>query len=154
MKRSTLITLIFVAVVIVLAGIIYAASKSNPSASPSPSVTAASPSPSPSTSTSAAAASNSPASTPSGAVTITYNGSGFSPSSVTVPKGGTLTVKNTSTQSVQFDSDPHPVHTDNPELNVGVVSPGQSKSVTVNNPGTWGVHNHLDPSQKATVVIQ
>ena len=93
-------------------------------------------------------------STPSTDNLITYNGSSFSPSKITVKAGTVLTIKNDSSSSLDFDSDPHPSHTDNPELNVDNVSPGQSKTFTVNKIGTWGYHNHLNPTQKGTIVVQ
>lgn len=93
-------------------------------------------------------------STPNGrTTTITYSDSGFTPKTVTVHSGDTVTLKNTSSQSVQFDSDPHPVHTNNPELNVGEVPSGQSSSFTVSTKGTHGYHNHLNPGQTGTIVV-
>jgi len=88
------------------------------------------------------------------AATITYSDSGYSPSTITVKSGDTVALKNTSSQSVQFDSDPHPVHTDDPELNVGELSPGQSATFKVITKGTHGYHNHLNPAQKGTIVVQ
>ena len=85
--------------------------------------------------------------------TITYNGSSFSPATLTVKSGSNVTIKNDSDEPLQVQSDPHPVHTDNPELNVGVVSPGQSKTFTVTAKGTWGYHNHLDSAEAGTIVV-
>lgn len=85
---------------------------------------------------------------------ITYSDSGFSPSTVTTHAGDKVTIKNTSSEDMQFDSDPHPVHTNDPELNVGVVVPGSSKTFTVNTKGTHGYHNHLDPGDKGTIVVE
>jgi cytoskeletal protein RodZ len=48
--------------------------------------------------------------------TITYTSSGFSPTSVTLSSGGTLTIINSSTNSLDFASDPHPQHTINPQF--------------------------------------
>jgi plastocyanin len=86
--------------------------------------------------------------------TITYGDSGFSPSTVTVHSGDTISIKNDSSRSMQFDSDPHPIHTDDPELNVGAVTPGESMSFTVSQKGTHGYHNHLNPSDKGTIVVE
>ena len=88
------------------------------------------------------------------AATIIYDGNGFSPNKVTVKVGDKVTIKNTSSTVVEFDSDPHPVHTDNTELNAGSISPGQSMTITVDKTGTWGYHNHLDASQTGTIVVQ
>jgi plastocyanin len=91
---------------------------------------------------------------PSEAVVVVYDGSTFSPSQITVKSGQTLTFKNTSSRLVDIGSDPHPAHTGNPQLNVGEVSPGQSKSISPVTKGTYGIHNHLSAGQKATVTVQ
>ena len=88
------------------------------------------------------------------AATITYSDGGFSPSKVTVKSGETIAIKNTSSGDMQFDSDPHPVHTDDEELNAGAVAPGQTVTFTVTTTGTYGYHNHLNPSDTGTIVIK
>ncbi len=88
------------------------------------------------------------------AATITYNDGGFSPNSVTVKAGEVIEVKNTSSRGVQFDSDPHPVHSDNKELNIDIISPGTSKKFKVSTKGTWGFHNHLDPTQSGSITVE
>ncbi len=99
-------------------------------------------------------ASPSPSSSQSAAAIITYSDSGFSPSSITVKSGDTVTIKNTSSNGLQLDSDPHPIHTDDTDLNVGTVATGQSQTFTVTKKGTFGYHNHLNPSDKGEIVIQ
>lgn len=86
--------------------------------------------------------------------TITYDGNGFSPASLTVQSGATVTIKNTSSETVQFQSNPHPTHTDDTDLNVGAVNPGSSQTFTVTKKGTFGYHNHLNPSQQGSITIQ
>ncbi|HET9722065.1 MAG TPA: cupredoxin domain-containing protein [Candidatus Saccharimonadales bacterium] len=93
-------------------------------------------------------------STQSAAATITFDGNGFSPQKVTVKSGDSVAIKNISSQTMQFDSDPHPIHTDDTDLNAGVVNPGQTISFTVHKTGTFGYHDHLDPSLTGTIVIQ
>ncbi|PJE65423.1 hypothetical protein COU91_01740 [Candidatus Saccharibacteria bacterium CG10_big_fil_rev_8_21_14_0_10_47_8] len=88
------------------------------------------------------------------AATIAYSDSGFSPSKITVKSGATVTIKNTSSNELQFNSDPHPIHTDNEELNVGAVASGQSQTFTASTKGTFGYHNHLNPSDKGTIVVE
>jgi plastocyanin len=100
------------------------------------------------------ATSNASDSDQNSSTTITYSDSGFSPATLTVKAGTTVTVKNDSSSSLQFSSDPHPVHTDNPELNMGVLAPGKSDTFTVTKTGTWGYHNHLNPSDTGTIVVQ
>lgn len=86
--------------------------------------------------------------------TVTYNGNSFSPTHLIVKSGTVVTIKNTSSEDLQFQSDPHPVHTDDPDLNVGVVNPGQSKTFTVTKKGAFGYHDHLNPSEKGTITIE
>lgn len=91
-------------------------------------------------------------------VTITYNGSNFSPTSATVASGGKVTWVNNSSRELQVASALHPVHTDNPEVSGGKytldLSAGQSQTVTVTKKGTWGYHNHLIPSNSGTLSVQ
>jgi plastocyanin len=93
-------------------------------------------------------------STAKSSATITYNGTDFSPSSVTVTSGGSIKVINDSSAELDFDSDPHPVHTDNPELNAGDIIGGKSKTFTVKTKGEWGYHNHHNPTQGGTIIVE
>ena len=70
--------------------------------------------------------------------TITYTDSGYSPETTTVKTGQTIAIKNDSETQMQFDSDPHPIHTTNQELNVEIVEPGEVKTFTVTKTGTFG----------------
>lgn len=88
------------------------------------------------------------------AATITYGNSGFSPSSVTVKAGDTIKVVNSSDNDLDMESDPHPVHTDNTELNIGAVASGSSTTFKVSNKGTWGYHNHENENEKGTIIVQ
>ncbi len=88
------------------------------------------------------------------ATSVSYDGSSFSPAQITVKAGQTVIFKNTSSVTVQVDSDPHPIHTDDTDLNVGTIAAGQSKTVTVNKTGSFSIHNHLNPSQKGSITIQ
>lgn len=86
--------------------------------------------------------------------TITYTDSGYSPETTTVKTGQTIAIKNDSETQMQFDSDPHPIHTTNQELNVEIVEPGEVKTFTVTKTGTFGYHNHLNPSQTGKIIIE
>lgn len=91
---------------------------------------------------------------PAQAAVVTYDGSSFSPAQITLKAGQTLTFKNTASMAVVVDSNPHPVHTDDPELNVGSIAAGQSQTVTLNKTGSFGLHNHINPAQQGQVTIQ
>ena len=85
---------------------------------------------------------------------ITYTDGGFSPAQVSVKVGDTVTFKNDSSSKVQVNSAPHPAHTQFPELNIGSIAAGESKSVTFTTAGTKKYHNHLNPSQNGTIVVE
>lgn len=85
---------------------------------------------------------------------LSFNGSQFSPADLTVQTGTTVTIINTSSEELQMDSNPHPIHTDDTDLNVGLVSPGHSKTFVVHKKGTFGYHDHLDPNIQGTITIQ
>jgi len=95
------------------------------------------------------------ASSPSAeAATITYDASGFKPAETTIKAGQAVTFVNASSETIQVDSDPHPIHTDDTELNIGKIASGQSQTVTLRKTGSFGLHNHLDPSKTARITIQ
>jgi plastocyanin len=87
------------------------------------------------------------ATTPSGSLTITITASGASPRTISVAAGSQVTFINNDRVSHQMFSDPHPEHTDCPELDqVGFLSPGQSRqSGNLNTIRTCGFHDHGDP---------
>ncbi len=85
---------------------------------------------------------------------IFYSNDGFSPASSTVKTGSTVTVKNASSRKLEFASDPHPVHTENQELNIEAIPSGESKTFTVTKVGTWGFHNHLRPADTGTLTVE
>jgi len=51
-------------------------------------------------------------------------------------------------------SDPHPVHTDYPPLNLGTFFDGASLSLKFPTAGTYVYHNHLNPSERGTIVVK
>lgn len=75
-------------------------------------------------------------------VTITSSGT----NNVTVNVGQSVSIVNNDSRTHNIASDPHPVHTNCPALNVGVLSPGQSRtSGAFTSAGTCGFHDHDDP---------
>lgn len=86
--------------------------------------------------------------------TITYDGSSFEPGSITIKAGQKVKIVNqSSSTALSFNSDPHPTHTDEPELNAGNIDPGVSETITVTKVGNWGYHNHYDPSQTGRIIV-
>jgi len=92
--------------------------------------------------------------------TITIGTDGrVSPSSVTIAPGGRVTFVNNHNQAHDMSSDPHPDHTDCPEINqVGFLTAGQSRTTgNLNTVRTCGFHDHNQPTNTALqgrIVIQ
>jgi len=85
--------------------------------------------------------------------TITYTNNGFSPQASVVKQGATVTVKNGSSEGLQFSSDDHPTHTKEPELNLKTLAPGQTGMFIVTKSGKWGYHNHLNDTMVGTLTV-
>ena len=86
--------------------------------------------------------------------TITYTDDGFGPSTLTVKVGTKVTIKNDSSSDLEFSSDDHPTHTKDPEINTEAIGPGETTTITPTTKGTHGYHNHLNPSDTGTLVVQ
>ena len=108
----------------------------------------------PSTSSSTPSSSETNNSNTSNEATITYTDDGYSPSTLTVKAGTVVTIKNNSSSDMEFSSDSHPVHTDDPELNMEVVGPGESTTLTPTVKGTHGYHDHLNSTHTGTLIVQ
>lgn len=85
--------------------------------------------------------------------TITYTDTGFKMSLDNLKVGSTVLVINDSSETLQFSSDPHPQHTENPELNLPVLRPGEQETIVITEPGTWGFHNHLNDNHSASITV-
>lgn len=94
---------------------------------------------------------------------VTYTDSGFSPSTLTIKKGTAAIFKNIASDDMRVASNPHPIHNGYPTEGGCVsstfdscsnIKPGISWSFTFDIVGTWRYHNHLNPSEGGTVVVQ
>jgi plastocyanin len=112
------------------------------------------------------ATTSSPSATPSAAVTsppaatpdeaaaqVTFKGTSVTPALTGVVAGDKIRFVNQSTENIDVESDPHPAHTSNRELNVGMIAPGQSKTITVTTMGTFGIHDHLNSAITAKITV-
>ena len=91
--------------------------------------------------------------------TLVIQNNTICPSTLTVARGTQITILNSDSRTHEMDSDPHPEHTDCPELNqVGFLNPGQSRqSGNLNTARKCGLHDHGSPdttSLRATITIQ
>ncbi|HEY7284810.1 MAG TPA: hypothetical protein VH497_05180 [Vicinamibacterales bacterium] len=96
---------------------------------------------------------------PSTSTTITISNGAVCPQNITVARGSQVTMVNQDTVAHEMYSDPHPEHTDCPELNqIGHLEPGQSRaSGNLVTARTCGFHDHLRPDVaglKGRITIQ
>lgn len=100
---------------------------------------------------------------------VTYTNSGYSPSTLRVKVGATVTFKNESSRSMWTASAVHPSHMvyggtslveHCPDIKGTAfdactgIQPGNSWSFTFTKIGTWKYHNHLNPSDTGTIVVE
>ena len=100
---------------------------------------------------------------------VIYSDSGYSPSTLSIKSGDTVEFKNQSASSMWTASAMHPVHTvyggtslqtHCPDAaNVSFdecasAQPDQSWSFTFNKKGTWGYHNHVNPSHFGKIIVE
>ena len=91
--------------------------------------------------------------------TLVIQNNTICPSALTISRGTQITILNADSRVHDMDSDPHPEHTDCPELNqIGFLNPGQSRqSGNLNTARRCGLHDHGAPDTaalKATITIQ
>ncbi len=85
---------------------------------------------------------------------ITLTKSGFSPSTLTVKTGSRVVWVNNSGSSASVNSADHPTHKVYSPLNLGLFNSGSSVQLVFDKPGTYKYHNHLNPTQIGTIVVQ
>jgi len=85
--------------------------------------------------------------TPTATNTITITSAGASPRNIQIAPGTRVKFVNNDSRSHNMTSDPHPEHTQCPELNqVGLLAAGQSReSGNLNTVRTCGFHDHDNP---------
>ena len=91
--------------------------------------------------------------------TITISNNAVSPQNITITRGSQVTFVNNDSRPHEMASNPHPEHTDCPEINqVGFVNPGQSRQTgNMNTVRTCGFHDHNQDqvrSLQGTITIQ
>lgn len=90
---------------------------------------------------------------------VVYDSSGFSPSVLKVAQGTTVNFNNTTDIPMWVASDPHPDHTDYPELDTlqpsgNYPKPRNDYSFTFTKVGRWTYHNHTQPENTATIIVE
>lgn len=85
-------------------------------------------------------------------ITVTTNG--FEPQTLKIKAGTTVVWENKSGETANISSDPHPIHTNWPFLNLGNFEDGGSVSVKFDKVGVYTYHNHLNPTQTGTIIVE
>jgi plastocyanin len=88
---------------------------------------------------------------PNPATTFLILNNAVCPASLTVPRGTRVTFINNDPRAHEMTSDPHPEHTDCPELNaVGHLESGQQReSGNLNVARRCGFHDHINENNRA-----
>ena len=100
--------------------------------------------------------------------TVSYDGSAFSPDTVTIAKGGTVTFTDTAGATMWVASGMHPVHSgyDSTTLSAHCAAgyagaapfdqckAGASYSFTFDKVGSWGFHDHKNSSAFGKIIVQ
>ena len=87
-------------------------------------------------------------------VIVTYSDSGFTPNTVTVKAGTTVSFVNESTKQMWVASAMHPTHQLLPGFDeLESVGEGGTYEYTFAKIGTWKYHNHVGPSDTGSVVV-
>ena len=95
--------------------------------------------------------------------TVTYNDEGFSPATLTVKAGTTVTFQNDSLEAFRPASADHPTHGVYPTTGGCAgstfdacknVQPGDPWSFKFDEVGTWEYHDHLHPEDTGTITVE
>lgn len=85
--------------------------------------------------------------------TVSLTSNGFEPKKITIKKGEVVIWTNKSGKEAGLNSDNHPTHKLYPVLNLGEFGNGLSVQARIYRIGELTYHNHLNPSQKGTIVV-
>ena len=86
---------------------------------------------------------------------ISFSGTAFSPSKLTIKNGDIIIFKNNSDKNFWPASGPHPQHTNYPEFDPkkGIAAGGKFE-FKFTKAGTWGFHDHLTPSAFGSITVE
>lgn len=98
--------------------------------------------------------SSSAAAIPSTKNLVMVASNGFSTKEITIKAGESVTWENQDSVDHTVNSAVHPTHLVYPPLNLGVIKPGEQKSLAFPAVGTYKYHDHLNPSLTGSVTVQ
>lgn len=98
---------------------------------------------------------------------IEYTSSGYTPSTITINQGDSVTFTNTISRETWPASAIHPTHESYPGSGISKcgattdifdacsgLENGESYTFTFNEIGTWSYHNHLRPSDNGKIIVE
>lgn len=86
--------------------------------------------------------------------TVTLTKDGFSPASLTVKKGDTVSFLNQSGKTATVNSNPYPVNNLYKFLNLGEFANGTTVQALFDEIGSFSYHNQFIPEQQGTIVVK
>jgi len=87
-------------------------------------------------------------------ITVGMNDDGFASTTIVARKGDSIVWANEGTKPHWPASAVHPTHEVYPELDPReAIAPGQSWTFIAGKVGQWRIHDHLNPSKTATIII-
>ncbi len=87
--------------------------------------------------------------------TVRYTNEGFSPTTITISKGGSVQFINESNQQMWVASNPHPSHSAYPAFDQRIsVGRGGTYTFTFTEIGKWYFHNHMNSSRTGLVIVK
>lgn len=95
-----------------------------------------------------------PSQTQSQAAEIMATEDGFSPPTLTIKAGEKVVWINRSGRTITVNSAVHPTHLVYPPLNLGEVADGSSVELVFDKTGTYKYHNHLNPAEFGTIIVE
>lgn len=86
---------------------------------------------------------------------ITFSGTSYSPSTLTIKNGDVVVFKNNSDKNFWPASANHPTHTLYPEFDAKQgIAPGATYQFKFTKVGAWGFHDHLTPSAYGKITVE
>lgn len=84
---------------------------------------------------------------------VKLTSAGFSPKEVRVKAGNAVRFSN-EFKLASINSDDHPTHLKNPEINLGEFPKGTTLSHIFKKKGIYSYHNHNNPAQKGVIIVE
>jgi plastocyanin len=78
----------------------------------------------------------------------------FDANSLTISVNDTVIWVNKDVATHQIASDPHPTHTNLPDLESGILATNQTFSFKFKQAGTYTYHDHINPTIKGTIIVK